>query len=59
MVDGDWDALGRYLCRQARALGTTSPVREVALTSTTRPIEGTPRRGMPPDQDRHFACVLP
>src|SRR5215471_14330679 len=52
MVDDDWDALGRYLCRQARALeGTAPPVREVALTSSTRPIDDTPVRGMPPGQD--------
>jgi len=60
MVDDDWDALGRYLCRQARAFaGTASPVREVALASSTRPIDDTPVRGMPPGQDRHFSCALP
>jgi hypothetical protein len=54
--DGDWTALGRYLCRIAQREATGSPVRSIAFSASTRPIAGTPYAGMPPDQNRSFDC---
>jgi hypothetical protein len=58
LSDRDWASFGRYLCRAAQdaTAPPASAVTAIDLTTTTRPIDGTPASGMPPDQSRRFEC---
>jgi hypothetical protein len=57
LTERDWASFGKYLCRLAQE-NVLSSIVGIELSTSTRPIAGTPSGGMPAPLHRHFECVL-